>query len=218
MTNTWFDIQKANLKENDELINIFDDEPMQSYQLSTIYEFYECRNSYNASSSRVSMFNNFGFHFNFDVIKQRIEANRKMGSYFEIHEVPCIAIKGENKALVLFPKTSNQFLLKSLEKKLLSIENRSDYFIYEETTLINYYDLLKSLGHALNFFVTDTENIASLEMPLRAYKSVSEGSDYYLTYKFWHYSIYACNSILEDLIKSFTLLDSKTKLKYTSYY
>jgi len=206
MTNTWFDIQKENLKENDELINIFDDEPMQSYQLSTIYEFYECRNSYNASLSKIAMFNNFGFHYSFKTIKERIEANRKKGSYFEVHEVPCIALKGESKALIVFPKNSS-IHFNTLKNKLSDKE--IGIFYPRATTLKNAYKLFK-LDHieGLNVFVTDIENIIPFELPLRSYKSDNQDISYHYKFELWGESCYGWH--VDSLLKSFEALNHIT--------
>jgi hypothetical protein len=218
MADTWADIQKANIEENDQPINILIDEPFRSYQLSKIYEFYECRNSYNSSTSTVSMFNNFGFHFNVEVIKQRIESNRKMGSWFEINEVPCIAIKGTNKTLILFSKTNNRFSFKSLENQLSDIKDHKKFFKYDQTTLKDFYESLKNLNRDLNFFVMDTDDVDSFELPIKAYKSKNKGSNYYLTYKNYGISRYGQYFFIENLLKSFILLDHKTNNMPFDYF
>jgi hypothetical protein len=203
MTKTWFDIEKANLRENNELINVFEDEHIRAYQLSIIYEFYEARNSYNGYKSKTAMFDNFGFHFDFNTIKQRIELNRKKGSYFEIHEVPCIAVKGETKALILFPKDSeHRFPFKKLTA---SLSEKVIKFDRVTNTLKSFYESLKiSKINQLNVFVIDIENIIPFEKPLKSYRSVSEGSDYYNSFQRWSNSDYIEHT--DYLIDAFKLI------------
>ena len=221
MANTWFDINKLDSKENEELVKIFQSEIIQSCQLTIIYEFYECRNSYNLSKSAIPMFNNSGFHFDLKVIKERIEANRKKGSYFEVHEVPCISLNSNDKSLVIFPKSCEKLywtlcntMKESHELRLKQKpENYLDsYLPFRITTFKQFYEYLKlDQISELNYFIKDTENSIPFKFPLSSFKSENEGSNYYYTFSKWGNSSYQKH--IKSLLEAFSLLD-KTFLTY----
>jgi hypothetical protein len=216
MTNTWFDINKLDSKENEELVKIFHSEIIQSCQLTLIYEFYECRNSYNLSTSAISMFNNFGFHFDIEVIKERIEATRKKGSYFEVHEVPCISLNSNNKSLVIFPKSCEKlywtFLHRLEEKEKESTElllKKENYFrsAFRISKFNEFYEHFKlNQISELNCFIKDTENTIPFKFPLNSYRSENEGSGYY--YSFSKYGNSSYQKHIQSYLKTFTFLNT----------
>lgn len=216
MTNTWFDINKLNSEENIDLVKVFNSEFIQSCQLSIIYEFYECRNSYNASESVIPMSNNFGFHFDIEVIKERIEANRKKGSYFEVHEVPCISLNSNNKSLIIFPKSCEKlywtFLHRLEEKEKESTElllKKENYLrlAFRISKFNEFYEHFKlDQISELNCFIKDTENTIPLKFPLNSYRSKNESSSYY--YSFSKYGNSSYQGHIKSCLETFTFLNT----------
>lgn len=215
MTTTWFDIKNLDSKEIEEVSQILHSEIIQSCQLTIIYEFYECRNSYNLSTSAIPMFNNFGFHFDIEIIKERIEANRKKGSYFEVHEVPCISLNSKDKSLVIFPKSCEKLfwtLLHRLEEKekestklLLKKENylRLAFRVTKFNELFEHFNLNQI--SELNCFIKDIENTIPLKFPLNSYRSENEGSNYYFSFSKYGNSYYQKH--IPSFLETFTFLN-----------
>jgi hypothetical protein len=165
----WFNVNAAETAEN----YSFADEALVSCQLTKIFHYSEKRNAYWNTTSNLWP-GDRAFHFNLDVIKYRIESDRKMGSYFSIHEIPCLVLKGKDDAIVLIDKEPRSsfplFLFGSLEK--LQVKK----FEIKET-----FDYIKS-QFLVYGFIMESKHVPVFDTPFHTYDSYSTGSNYLLNY------------------------------------
>jgi hypothetical protein len=165
----WFNVDAAETTEN----YSFADEVLVSCQLTKIFHYSEKRNAYWNTTSNLWP-GDRAFHFNLDIIKQRIEKDRKMGSYFSIHEIPCLAIAGKEDAIILIdhhPRSSIPFRgFNDIEPLDFPSYNIKEIFNWLNSKFLIY------------GFITERANIAPLESPLFNYTSRSSGPNYFLNY------------------------------------
>jgi hypothetical protein len=165
----WFNIIKANSKESN-----FLDEKLVSCQLTKIFHYTEKRNAYWNTTSNLWP-GDRAFHYNLDVVKKRIESDRKMGSYFSIHEIPCLVLKGADDCIVIidnYPRSTSPLLFfNSIDK--LKVDNLN---------ILETFKYIKS-QFPIYGFIMQSASIPSFESPLYTYDSYSSGSKYFLGYR-----------------------------------
>lgn len=168
----WFNLQEANTSEE----TSFEDEKLLTCYLTKIYHYSEVRNAYWNSTSNLYP-GDHAFHYDFSVIKNRIEHARKKGSYFQIHEVPCLVLGGKDDALVIHdytPRTIRPFA--GSQRKIEIIEDIDNLNIEE------LYQWLKGKIKHINAFITEEKKLQPFKSPLIRYLSYTNGNGYRLGY------------------------------------
>ena len=165
----WFNIDKINLNENFS----FSDERLISCQLSKIYHYSEARNAYWNTTSNLWP-GDHAFHFDIQVIKDRIEKDRKRGSYFSIFEIPCIVLKGKEDSIVLIDKYPRSSIPFCDFKNIENIEST-------ESNIKKIFDCLSSKS-LMYGFIMESLNVTPFETPLYRFNSISSGHQYTLNY------------------------------------
>ena len=167
-TDRWFNVNKSTSDECN-----FSDERLVSCQLTKIFHYSEKRNAYWNTTSNLWP-GDRAFHYSLDVIKQRIESDRKMGSYFSSHEIPCLTLKGKDDAIVLIdqePRSSYPlYLFGSIEKLKIEKFEIKEIFDYIKSQFLVY------------GFIMESKNVPVFDTPFHTYDSYSSGSQYLLSY------------------------------------
>jgi len=184
MPDRWFNVDKADSEKCN-----FSDERLVSCQLTKIFHYSEKRNAYWNTTSNLWP-GDRAFHYSLDVVKSRIESDRKMGSYFSIHEIACLALKGADDAVIIidnYPRRESPLLFfNTIDKLKVNNLNIMETFNYIKGQFPIY------------GFIMESKLVASFETPLYTYDSYSSGSNYFLGYNKFTKSIdiqYLLNSL-----------------------
>lgn len=165
----WFNVDKIGATKDCS----FEDERLISCQLTKIFHYSEKRNAYWNTTSNLWP-GDRAFHYDLDVIKKRIENDRKKGSYFSIYEIPCLAIKGLDDCIVLInshPQSKMPF------RGFQNIEALD----FPNANIKEIFDYLNS-KYSFYGFVMESIQVPNFETPLYRHTSHSSGPNYYLNY------------------------------------
>jgi hypothetical protein len=169
ITDRWFNVDRADSEDCN-----FSDEWLVSCQLTKIFHYSEVRNAYWNTTSNLWP-GDRAFHYSFDTVKNRIEEDRKMGSYFSIHEIPCLALKGTDDAVIIidyYPRSESPLsFFKNIEKLKV-----------DKLNIIEIFNYIKSQFPVYGF-IMESKLVPSFESPLYTYSSYSSGSNYPLNFR-----------------------------------
>ena len=165
----WFNVESEEALEK----FTFEDERLIGCKLSKIYYYSRIRNAYWSTTSNIYP-GDYAFHFDIDIIKNRIEQDRTRGTRFVIHEIPCIALMGNHDSIVIMKNSAESvrpFYGRTLKEEF-SIEGKNIKEIY---------DKFKLHPH-VHGFILDSQNVSNFTTPVYKYSSRVHGSNYRLGY------------------------------------
>ena len=142
----------------------FDDQNLTACYIGKIYHLFQGRNAWNNVWSQTYP-NIRAFWPSLNIAKQEVERRRTCGSTWTIEELPCLVLSGVEEAVIIAEINTDKplsesvdvyFSRLSIEEIALEFEPKNDNSIYR--------------------FITWSETIAPMELPLRKHASRSSGS------------------------------------------
>ena len=151
----------------------FEDEKLIGCKLSKIYYYSRIRNAYWSTTSNIYP-GDHAFHFDLDVVKNRIEKDRTRGTRFAIHESPFLALIGKDDSILLIKNSAESL------RPFYGRTFKDDFSISGS----NIKEIFKEFKPLLNVhgFVMESKNVTDFNSPIYSYSSYVHGSIYKLGY------------------------------------